>query len=385
MQLSAALGWALMYGVGRARETSAAWQTTLELAERLGSTRYRRHALWGLCIDQFNTGNVRTALDFARRFAALVENSTAPIELMMAERILATAHHYLGDQSGARQHIDRALAYDRALAGQSGTVSAGFDLRVSAHYFQARILWLQGFAEQALRVVALNIKEGQALGQALSFCSVLGQSACPIAFLAGDLDAAESYGAMLLDHTERHPVRLWNIWARCFLGLVTARRGDIPGGLRALREGLQQAGDASFLPRFLLLQGEQARYLQIAGAADQAIGNLDQMLARCQARDENWYVPELLRLKGEVLLAQDAAADVEDLFLRSLDEAGRQGALAWELRSATSLARLWRQRRRRSAATSLLRPVCARLTEGFASADVRAASALLEDLGGTPR
>ena len=72
-------------------------------------------------------------------------------------------------------------------------------MRVSTHYFQARILWLQGFAEQALRVVEHNIEEGNAIGQALSFCSVLGQGACPIAFWAGDLDAAERYGAMLLD------------------------------------------------------------------------------------------------------------------------------------------------------------------------------------------
>ena len=71
MQLSAALGWSLMYGVGRARESGAAWATTLELAEELDDTGYRLRALWGLCIDQFNSGNVSTALGFARRFAGL--------------------------------------------------------------------------------------------------------------------------------------------------------------------------------------------------------------------------------------------------------------------------------------------------------------------------
>ena len=62
MQLSAALGWSLMYGVGRAQQTGAAWATTLELAEELDDTEYRRRALWGLCIDQFNNGNVGTAV-----------------------------------------------------------------------------------------------------------------------------------------------------------------------------------------------------------------------------------------------------------------------------------------------------------------------------------
>ena len=383
MQLSAALGWSLMYGVGRARESSDAWAATLKLAEELGDTPYRLRALWGLCIDQFNSGKASTALEFARRFAGLVEGSTDAIKLMMADRILATAFHYLGDQKNARLHIDRALAYDATLAWQNQTVRSRFDLRVSAHYFQARILWLQGYADQALHVVEHNIEEGRDIGQVLSFCSVLGQGACPIAFLSGDFEAAEQYCAMLIEHTERHPVRLWNIWARCFNGLVMARRGDIAGGLRVLRDGLEQAGDARFLPRFLFVQGEQAQLLGKLGEVGLALEGVDQMLARCEARDEGWYVAELLRIKGELMLersGQGALADAEALFLRSLDEARRQGALSWELRTAMNLARLWSERRRRADAGALLRSVYASFTEGFATDDLRAAKELLEEL-----
>jgi predicted ATPase len=175
MQLSWALGWSLMYGVGRAREARPAWATTLELAERLDDTVYRLRALWGLCIDQFNNGDLRAALEFARRFASLASDSSDAIDLMMADRLLATALHYFGDQREARHHIDRALAQLAALAQQPQIVRVRFDMRVSTHYFQARILWLQGFAEQALRVVEHNIEEGNAVGQALSFCSVLGK------------------------------------------------------------------------------------------------------------------------------------------------------------------------------------------------------------------
>src|SRR4029077_19465367 len=202
---------------------------------------------------------------FARRFAALAAQTSDAIDLMMADRILATALHYFGDQGDARHHIDRALAQLAALAQQPQIVRVRFEMRVSTHYFQARILWLQGFADQALRVVEHNIDEGNTVGQALSFCSVLGQGACPIAFWAGDLDAAERYGAMLVAHTERYPIRLWQIWARCFNGLVIAKRDDLGAGLQALRSGLEQAGDARFLPRFLLLLGEFAACLGQAG------------------------------------------------------------------------------------------------------------------------
>jgi predicted ATPase len=256
-------------------------------------------------------------------------------------------------------------------------------MRVSTHYFQARILWLQGFADQAKRVVEHNVEEGNAVGQALSFCSVLGQGACPISLWAGDLDAAERYGAMLLDHTERHPVRLWNIWARCFNSLVAARRGDFSAGLRTLRAAIEQAGEARFLPRFLLLLGEFAECLGEAGNVAMALETVDEALARCEARGEGWYIAELLRIRGELILlegAADAAAAAEKYFLRALDRARRQDALCWELRAATSLARLWKDRHRAAEARDLLGPVYGCFTEGFETTDLRLAKTLLGQL-----
>jgi predicted ATPase len=270
-----------------------------------------------------------------------------------------------------------------ALAQQPQIIRLRFDMRVSTHYFQARLFWLQGFADQALQVVERNIEEGRAIDHALSFCSVLGQGACPIALFTGDLDTAERYGEMLLEHTERHPVRLWNVWARCFNGLVSAKRGSIDAGLQTLRDGLEEAGEAKFLPRFLLLLGELASCLGDAGETTLALETVDQALSRCERRDEGWYIAELLRIKGQLFLVRPnrgAAAQAEKLFLSSLDRAGQQGALSWELRTATSLARLWKERRRLTEARSLLMPIYARFTEGFATADLRSAKTLLEEL-----
>jgi len=383
MQLTWALGWSLMYGVGRAREASSAWITTLELAERLNDTTYRLRALWSSCIDQFNNGDLRTALAFARRFSDLATDSGDAIDLMMADRLLATAQHYFGDQEAGRYHIDRALAQLATLAQQPQIVRVRFEMRVSTHYFQARILWLQGLAEQALKVVQHNVEEGEAIGHALSFCSVLGQGACPITFWAGDFDAAERYGAMLLDHAERHPIRLWQIWARCFKGLVMAGRGDADGGLKVLRAELEQAGEARFLPRFLLLLGELAACLGKTGEFALGLETVDEAIARCEARDEGWYIAELLRIKGEILATHDrtdAEAAAAEHFMQSLNRAHRQEALAWELRAATSLARLRQRQRRVAEARELLGSIYGRFTEGFATADLVQAKTVLEQL-----
>ncbi|HEX6442949.1 MAG TPA: hypothetical protein VF007_12230 [Stellaceae bacterium] len=382
MQLSAALGWSLMYGIGRAREAGPAWATTLELADRLDDRDYRLRALWGLCIDQFNNGEFRTALEYAQRFADLVADSVDAVELIMGDRILGTALHYLGDQTSARRHVDNALARLAQLGQRAQTIRLRFDMRVSTHYFQARILWLQGLADQALRAVERNIEEGRAIGHALTFCSVLGQAACPIAFLVGDLDAAARHGAMLLDHTERHPIRLWHLWARCFNGLVAAKRGDT-GAVEVLSHELAEVGDARLLPRFLLLYGELAGCLGEAGKVPEGLAIVDETLTRCEVRDERWYLPELLRIKGELLLRQSApraAPMAEDQFGQALDLAHRQGALSWELRVATSLAGLRLEQNRPEEARQFLEPVYNRFTEGFDTADLRVARNVLDGL-----
>jgi hypothetical protein len=150
---------------------------------------------------------------------------------------------------------------------------------------------------------------------------VLGQGACPVAYLAGDLAAAARYTAMLLDHAERHPVRLWHLWARCFNGVVMAKQGAIASGLAILRGALEEAGEARSLPRFLLPLRELAANLGEAGLAAQGLALVEEALERCRTREEGWYVAELLRIKGELVIKENrpkAAPDAEKLLLSSL-------------------------------------------------------------------
>jgi predicted ATPase/DNA-binding winged helix-turn-helix (wHTH) protein len=380
MKLCAALGWSLMYGVGAARETGAAWAATLELAKQLDDTGYQLRALWGLWVNHLNNGEFRTALELAQQFVGIVTNSSDAIDLMMADRMLATSLHYLGDQGDARYHIERTLSRYEAVAQQPHTARFQFDQRVTAHYFQARILWLQGFADQAMLVAESNIDDARSIGDALSLGSVLGQGACPIALFTGNWNAARRFAAMLLNHSDRHGLRLWNRWARCFSGLVMVKRGDIAAGLSVLRSELSQIGDSRVLPRYLFLLGELAESLGQAGEIALGLETVDETLARCERNEERWYLAELLRIKGELVISEgaaNAAAAAEGYFRRALDWAHRQSALSWELRAATSLAQLFRDQHRDGEAHVLLGPVYGRFTEGFETADLQAAKSLL--------
>ena len=97
-------------------------------------------------------------------------------------------------------------------------------------------------------------------------------------------------------------MRLWQRWARCFNGMVMAKRRDIATGLDILRDELEQADDVKFLPRFLLPLGEFAVYLGEAGKIAEGIAIVDAALASCKARDEGWYLAELQRIRGDLVL-----------------------------------------------------------------------------------
>ncbi len=380
MQLLAALGWSLMYGEGRARGAGPVLATTLQLADRLNDKDHRLRALWGLCIDQFNNGEFGMALEFAHRFTEVAQQSSDPTDLMLADRLMAVSLHYLGDQKGARHYIDRVDANLHLLAEKPRIFP--LDLRISTHYFRARILWLQGFTDQALTLVTKNVSEGRANRHALTFCSVLGQSACPIAYLAGDLDAAERHGADLLEHAERHGIRPWRLWAASFKALVVVRRGDLDAGLTRLRTELNEAGDAKYLPRFLFLQGELSACLGEANEVDSGRALVEEALARCRNRQEQWYVPELLRIKGELALKDEQSSSyavAEQCFGDAMELARKQDARFWELRSTVSLARLRIAQDRKVEARRLLTPALKSL-EGAQISDLRRARTLLDSL-----
>ena len=379
MQLLSALGWSLMYGEGRAREARPILETTLELADSLDDKDFRLRALWGLCIDQFNNGQFGKARALADRFANAAANSPDKTDPMLGDRLMAVALHYLGDQSEARVRIDRVNVSLHVLAEKPKIFP--LDLRISTQYFRARILWLQGLADQAEALAARNIEEGRANGHALTFCSVLGQAACPIAFWAGDFDAAERHGTELLEHTERHAIRLWGLWARAFNAAVIAKRGDVATGLPLLREELNRAGDARFLPRFLPLLGELAACFGEADQADRGLDMIDDILARCNDRQEHWYLPELMRIQGELMLRSPRHASGADArFREAMDMAAQQGARFWELRCAISLARFMIGAGRSADALAVLNNVCGAFAEGADIADMRIARDLIAQL-----
>ena len=173
----------------------------------------------------------------------------------------------------------------------------------------------------------------------------------------------------------------WRAFGRSYQGALVIQRGDLSTGLRLLRAGFDEPAAVGSIPRFFTPLMAEA--LGRAGQIADGLAAIEEAIVRSERSEEHWATAELLRIKGELLLLEDApnaAAAAEDYFWQALDWARRQGALSWELRAATSLARLLRDQGRSADATALLQPVYGRFTEGFATADLEAAKALLDDL-----
>jgi predicted ATPase len=214
----------------------------------------------------------------------------------------------------------------------------------------------------------------------ITVCVALS-AAATVAIAVGDLATAEHSVALLLERSTKHGLRFWQVFGHSLEGHQLVKRGDVVAGVRCLRTALDDnTGFAVHRPMALAALAEG---LASVGQVPQALGAIDEALAQCDRTDERWNMAELLRIKGELLLLEgthEATAAAEKHFLQALDWARRQGALSWELRCATSLARLRHEKHRIEEAHELLSEVHDRFTEGFDTVDLKTAKALLSSL-----
>ena len=167
-------------------------------------------------------------------------------------------------------------------------------------------------------------------------------------------------------------------------GWARAMQGQVEAGMAEMRQGLAAelaTGAKTFQPYFLGMLAEA--YVE-GGHPEEGLPLLDEALAVMDTTEARFYGAELYRLKGELLLAQGANAhtEAEACFHQALDIARRQQAKSWELRAATSLARLWQSQGKHQDAYDLLAPVYEWFTEGFDTADLQEAKGLLDTLAG---
>src|SRR6266404_3604488 len=270
-------------------------------------------------------------------------------------------------------HVSRRLR--RHTSSSINTISEWYSI-----CYYARVLWLQGLGDQARRRTESLVEYARTKDHLLSLLYSLLIAACPIALYIGDLTTADHHVRLAFDVAARHALEVWTVWAQCFEAILLIKRGENGAGSKLLQSALERLPEPAYHHHMSLLLAELAAGLGGAGQIAEGLVVVDKALARAEQTEAGWYLAELLRTKGELLLlgrVPTAVETAEKCLQQALDEARRQGALAWELRAATSLARFWRGQKRVTQARKLLSPVYHRFTEGFETADLIAAKALL--------
>jgi predicted ATPase/DNA-binding winged helix-turn-helix (wHTH) protein len=385
MVLQSALAHSSIWAEGSVGVTRSAAERALALAGALGDTDYQMRALYVEWIYRFRMGEYRTCLAAARRFREMAEAEASDAPAMITGmRLEGASWHYLGDHGRARALMERVLGHDDPNLHDAFVARFGLDQRVSALALLARILWLQGFPDQAWLAARAGIAEAKALDHANSLCLALCGGACVVAAMTGDLEATESFTAELIKCAEKHGLGMWRVDGLAFKAWVAMKRSGGEAAIQPLREVLLDGRGTRVESRHTIFVAGLAEALAAAGRVGESLAMVHRALDECSRNDGMWRIPELLRLRGELTLCEgraDAVVAAERDFRSALDLAVRQEARSWQLRAATSLARLRQGQDRLAEAREVLMPIYDWFTEGFATADLKVAKVRLDALG----
>jgi predicted ATPase/DNA-binding winged helix-turn-helix (wHTH) protein len=382
MELQAALGLSLMFTKGNSDEVRGALLRGLELAEQLGDLHSQLRLFGRLHIFHERIGDFHSAVRFAERGEAVAAEIADPIGIAEAHSALGISRHLEGDNLKAHAHLEAALV-QHPESQRINTFHFGFDYRNRARISFARTLWVEGYPDRAAMVARQTVEEAETFDHPVTLCMALIWAAS-VFIWSGDLATADEYIDRFIAEADRHSLAPYQAVGRGVKGELSVRRGEAEAGLTLLRGALEAVHAHRYELLTTAFNSAMAEGLAMAGQCDQALETIDETIALVERCGDMFLMPDLLRIKAEILKAP-AVADLslaEDYLLQSLELARRQSALAWELRAATGLAHLRFTQHRFDEARDVLAPVYDRFTEGFESFDLIAARELLERLTG---
>jgi predicted ATPase len=352
-----------------------------ELCEQIGDTQQIFPVLRGLMLYYLERGYLQTTSQLGEQLLSLAQAQNDPAFLMLAHYMLGMSFFFQGELTSAHAHHMQVLALYTPQAHRDLTVRYGIDPGVGAHCYLAWELWQLGYPDQAV----LHGREAYALVQEASHPHSLAAALVGAAFVhqfRREALAAQGQAEAVITHATEQGFAYLLAVGTVFHGWAQAMQGQGEQGLAEMRQGIATClatGSKSFEPYFLGLLAET--YGEISHP-EAGLSLLHEGLSELDTTEVHIYDAELSRLKGTLLLKQAVpdASQAEACFRQALDIARQQQAKSWELRAATSLARLWQQQDKQNEARALLTDVYGWFTEGFDTHDLQEAKALLETL-----
>ena len=380
--LQTILGSTLMATKGHAApEVEQAYARARELCQHVEDTPQLFPVVHGLCLFYRNRGELRTSYEIAKQLLTLAQSVQDSAYLLVAHQALGTTLFYAGELSQAREHLAQGKALYDPQQHRAHAILYGQDPGVVCLSFASRTLWLLGYPDQALQRSQEALTLARELSHPFSLAFALFFAAWIHQYRGEQQVALERTEALLALSTEQGFVQRL-AQGRILQAAVLVEQGGEAEGIARIRQNLAAYGATGAdlgRPAYLALLAEAYGR---ARQADEGLTVLAEALAAVQETGIRFHEAELYRLEGELLLRQAIPVEqqVETYFHRALAMARRQQAKSLELRAALSLSRLWQQQGKRDGARELLAPIYGWFTEGFDTADLQEAKALLEEL-----
>jgi predicted ATPase len=291
-----------------------------------------------------------------------------------------------GEYSAAQGHLKQMLSfYDPQQHHQPLLTLRSSDSGLSALAYDACCLWCLGYPDQALERRRETLALARELAHPLSLVEVLYYAGCMLDAMRGDAQALKDSADEFVQLAKKHEFSGWLASATNYQGQALSLLGQPQQGIDQMRQGLEtleqiKLGAWCYMPGTLQALGEAHA---IVGQPEQALSRLDEALALIAKNGEHHWEVELHRTRGEMLLSQGHEQEAEASLHRAIEIARQQKAKSWELRAAISLCRLWHaqdSQESQERARDLLAEVYGWFTEGFDTADLKEARALLKEL-----
>ena len=384
-----ALTNALMHTQGYAApETKASLDQARLLIERAEALREPPEdrllmfsTLYGFWMANYLAFNGDVVRELAGQFLTFAEKQRASVPLMIGHRLMGTSLLRIGDIAEGRAHYDRALALYDPAEHRSLATRFGQDARVTTLCFRSHALWALGFPEAALTDTETALEEAREIAEAAT--SMLALSYATIFhLLAGNYAAAAELTDALIALADGKGALFWKANGITQQGLILASNGDASNAIRGITSGIaawRSTGATLTIPMYL---SHLAKAYAELDQFDEAWRCIGEALTAAETTKESWCDADIHRTAGEIALMspEPDAAKAEACFARALAIARAQKARSWELRAATSMARLWRDQGKRRPAHDLLSSIYGWFTEGFVTLDLKEAKALLGEL-----
>jgi predicted ATPase len=301
--------------------------------------------LYGLWSSTFNAGAIAAALEHATNFLSVAQSQPSSAPLLIGHCILAHSLIRNGDYRPALAHLETAVSLHRPDEHRDSAFRYGRDIGVDAFVMLSWALWHCGYPDQSARAADRALAYSRQLGHAHTLTHGLWFAGMAAVF-ARDVGTVSAYGNECIALASEHGFPEWAAHGRILQGWADAQKGESATGIARIRDGLVAAdatGDRVHTPAYLTLLAEA---LALAGKIEEGLAILGDALAKAAVSGETSWNAEIHRLRGELTgrLPYPDPAKAEDSFRTALAIAREQGTRGYELRAATSLARLWRER-----------------------------------------